>query len=149
MDKVIQFIANYDDWVSIKKLKIEPGMDPCTVMEFLAGLGTGIDSKIEQNLGKVVEIVKLDNVLGEALEGVSGKGEAAIAKALAAVNSRAVSLVVNEITAKPELQKNEKKELQQFCKVYATRKALKELGLMVDYSGIEIPGMKRVKRTKV
>lgn len=148
MDNVIQFVANYDDWISIKKLKIEPGMAPRTIMEFLAGLGTGMDAKIEQNLRKEVELVRLDNVLGEALDGISGKGEGAIAKALAAANSRAVSAVVNEITDKPELQKNERKELQQFCKVYALRKALKELGLEIDYSNVDIPGMKKIKRTK-
>lgn len=149
MDKVIQFVANYDDWVAIKKLKIEPNMDPRMIMEFLASLGIGIDAKVEENLAKVVELDKLDSVLDEALEGASGKGEAAIAKAIAAVNSRAVSSTVNEITAKEGFQKNEQKELQQFCKVYATRKAFSALGLPVDYTSVDIPGMKKLKRVKV
>ena len=56
VDKVIQFIANYDDWVAVKKLKIEEKTDPRTIMEFLAGLGIGIDRKIEQNLGKATTL---------------------------------------------------------------------------------------------
>ncbi len=147
-EKAIQFVANYDDWVAVKKLKITPETDPRTVMEFLAGLGAGIDSKVEANLRKIVDLVKLDNVLGSALEDAKGN-EAGIAKALAAVNGRIVGSVINEITSKPELQKNEQKELQGFCRVYAMRKAMKELDVPVDYTGVEIPGMKRLMKTKV
>jgi len=142
-EKNIQFIANYDDWVCIKKLKIEEKTDPRTIMEFLAGLGTGIDRKIEANLRKIVDLEKLDAALAEE---TSGKD---IAAALAAANSRKVSAIINEITTLPELQKNEQKELQGFCKVYALKKTLKEAGLKIDYSEIEIPGIKRIKKVKV
>ena len=64
-EKFIQFVANYEDWVSVKKLKVEPGMEPRTVMEFLASLGTGIDKKVEENLRKCVALDKLDAALKE------------------------------------------------------------------------------------
>jgi len=142
-EKYINFIANYDDWVSIKKLKIEPATQPKTVMEFLASLTTSIDSRVEVNLRKVVELEKLDSAITEL-----DLGSKDYEGAIAAINSRAVTSVIKEITEIEELQKNERKELADFCKVYATRKVLKEIGLMVDYSGINIPGMKRVKKTK-
>ncbi|MFA5126307.1 MAG: hypothetical protein WC462_04890 [archaeon] len=44
------------------------------------------------------------------------------------------------------MQKNQQKEVAEFCKVYATRKCLKACGLMVDYTQIEIPGMGRLKK---
>lgn len=143
MDKTIQFIANYDDWVAIKKLKIGPSTDPRTIMEFLVSLTTGIDSKIEQNLRKIVDLGKVDAAIDE-LE----LGKKDVAKALEEVNSRKVNAVINEITSLPELQKNEQKELLQFCKVYAMKKALKQCGLAIDYSEIGIPGMKRLKKIK-
>jgi len=59
-EKYIQFVANYDDWVAIKKLKIEPSMDPKTIMEFLASLTISVDRKVEENLGKMVDLKKLD-----------------------------------------------------------------------------------------
>jgi len=144
MEDSIQFIANYGDWKAIKKLAVVEGMQPRTVMEFLAGLATSLDAKVEENLRKEVDLSRLDSVLEEGLEGI-GKSEADIAKALRTVNSRNVSSIIREISEKEELQKNEKKELAQFCKTYATRKALKACKLPFDYSEINIPGMKRTK----
>jgi protein-arginine kinase len=143
-EKYIQFVANYDDWVAIKKLKIEPGMDPKTVLEFLASLTTSVDRKVEENLGKIVDLKKLD----AAIASVSiGKSEEEIASALKEVNSRKVSSVINEVTALEKFQKNEQKELADFCRAYAARKILKNCGAMIDYSEIEIPGLKRAMKT--
>ena len=145
-NEAIQFIANYDDWKAIKKLKIEKATDSKTIMEFLASLGTGIDKKIESNLRKIVDLAKVDAALNEIAK---GKGKDQIAEIIAEVNSRKINAAINEVCTLPQFQKNEQKELIGFCKVYAMRKALKEAGLMVDYSCIEIPGMKRVQKNKV
>ncbi|MCR4335532.1 MAG: DUF2666 family protein [archaeon] len=143
-DKYIQFIANYNDWVSIRKLKIEEATDPKTIMEFLGSFGTSIDTKVEENLRKIVKLEKVDEAI-TALE--LGKKETG--KALEEVNSRKVGSVIKEITENLEgLSKPEKKELEQFCRVYAMKKVLKQTGIMVDYSEIEIPGMKRIKKKK-
>lgn len=143
-EKYIQFIANYDDWVAIRKLKIEPSTDPKTILEFLAGLNTSVDSKVEDNLRKLVDLKKVDEAIASL--DLTKKD---VAKALEEINSRKVSSAIKEICDLSELQSSEKKELEQFCRVYATRKALKECGLLVDYSSIEIPGMKKLKKTKV
>ncbi|MDP6670532.1 MAG: DUF2666 family protein [archaeon] len=146
MEKIIQFVANYEDWQAIKKLKVEEKTTPKMVMEFLTSLGVSLDNKIEANLRKTVDLDKLDAVLGEISY---GKTEEEIATALKALNSRAVTSVIKEITELEELQKNERKELNQFCKVYAARKALKNCELNVDYSSVNVPGMKRKKEKKV
>ena len=143
-EKYIQFISNYDDWVSIKKLKIEPATDPRTVMEFLASLGTGIDGKVEANLRKIVALGKVDGAIAEI--GIAGKKD--VSKVLEEVSSRKVNAVIKEIVALPQFQTGEQKELEQFCRVYAMKKALKECGLPVDYTGVEIPGMKRLMKKK-
>jgi len=143
-EKYISFISNYDDWVSIKKLKIEAATDPRTIMEFLASLNNGIDVKVEVNLGKVVDLKKIDAAINEI-----GLGKKDVAKALEEVGSRKVNAVIKEITAIPSLQKNEQKEMEDFCRAYAMRKALKACGITVDYSDVDIPGMKRLKKAKV
>ncbi len=55
---IIQFIAKYGSWVSVKKLSVDEKTDPITVMEFLASLGTGIDHKVEENLVRMVDLGK-------------------------------------------------------------------------------------------
>lgn len=147
MDQQIQFISNYSDWVAIKKLTITEKTEPKTVMEFLAGLATTIDRKVEDNLRKTVELDKLDVVLNEEI--AEGRGVANIEKNLTTVSGRKVNSVINEICEIEGMQKNEKKELIDFCKVYAMKKALKEVKLMIDYSEIKIPGMKKAKKKKV
>ncbi len=113
-------------------------------MEFLASLGTSLDTKIEANLRKVVALDKVDAAIAEL-----GLGKKDTAKAIEEVGSRKVDAVMKEITELAQYQKGEQKELEQFCRVYAMRKVLKECGLAVDYTSIEIPGMKRLMKKKV
>ncbi len=144
-EKYIQLVANFDDWVAIKKLKIEPATDPRTIMEFLAGLLMSVDRKVEDNLRKLLALDKLDAVIAQV---PAGKSEGEIANALREVSTRKVGAVINEICELPGLQKNVQEELKGFCRAYASRKILKNCRIVVDYSEIEIPGMKRAMKTK-
>ncbi len=144
MEGVIQFMANYEEWKSIRKITVTEKTAPKTIMEFLASLTNSVDGKVESNLRKIVELDKVDKAIDELQ---LGKKE--VGRALEEVNSRKISSVINEITKLPELQKNEQKEIQGFCRVYAMKKALKACGLEVDYTQIEIPGMGRLKKKKV
>ncbi len=149
-EKYIQFIANYDDWVAIRKMKITETTGAKAVLEFLASLGSGFDRKIGQNLGKIIDIVQLDNALNEALVDSAGKSAEELGKIIALVRGPKINKVISELIEKvPGLENAEKKEIEQFAKAYAMRKALRECGLAVDYSEIEIPGMKKIKRAKV
>ncbi|MFA6065386.1 MAG: DUF2666 family protein [archaeon] len=141
MEGSIQFIANYDDWKAIKKQTITEKTDPLTVAEFLASLTTSVDNKVEFNLRKKVALDKLDKAIAEL--GLT-KGDSV--KVLEEINSRTISKTINEISQIPELQKNQQKEVADFCRVYAMKKCLKASGLLVDYSQIEIPGMGRLKK---
>jgi D-ribose pyranose/furanose isomerase RbsD len=142
-DGSIQLIANYADWKAIKKITITEKTDPKTVAEFLASLTMSVDNKIEYNLKKIIELDKIDKAIEEV--GIEKKD---VAKAIEEVNSRKISKIINEITSLDSLQKNEQKELQQFCKAYAMRKTLQKAGIIIDYSEIDIPGLKRLKKIK-
>jgi D-ribose pyranose/furanose isomerase RbsD len=142
-DGSIQLIANYADWKAIKKITITEKTDPKTVAEFLASLTISVDNKIEYNLKKIIELDKIDKAIEEV--GIEKKD---VAKAIEEVNSRKISKIINEITSLDSLQKNEQKELQQFCKAYAMRKTLQKAGIIIDYSEIDIPGLKRLKKIK-
>ncbi len=144
MEGSIQFIANYDDWKAIRKQTITEKTSPLVVAEFLASLTNSVDGKVEANLRKIVALEKLDKAIDEL--GLA-KGDAV--RAMEEINTRKVSSVINEISAVPTLQKNQQKEVADFCKTYATRKCLKACGLIIDYSQIQIPGMGRLKKAKV
>ncbi|MFH1663842.1 MAG: DUF2666 family protein [archaeon] len=145
MEESIQFVANMNGWISIKKLKVTEQTNPKSVMEFLASLGTGLDRKVEENLGKIVELQKLDSALNEILNEAGKSPE----KIIQEVNTRKINAIINELVEKPQWRKGEKKEVSEFLKVYAMKKALKNIKIRVDYSEIEIPGMKKVKKAKV
>ena len=142
-EESIQFIANTKGWTSIKKMKVTPATDPRAFLEFLASLNTGIDRKVEEFLGRIVDLNKVDKVLSELFEG-KAKPEEIIQK----VNGSTINKVVSELTTSLKLQPGEQKEIAEFLKVYAMRKALKQNKIRVDYSEIDIPGMKRLKKGK-
>lgn len=144
MEGSIQLVANYDDWKVVRKITITEKTDPLSVAEFLANLNNSVDTKVEFNLKKIVALEKLDKVIDEL--GLA-KGDAV--KAMEEINSRSVSKVIKEISTIPTLQKNRQDEVADFLRAYATKKALKACGLAVDYTQIEIPGMGRLKKTKV
>ncbi|MBS3057317.1 MAG: DUF2666 family protein [Candidatus Diapherotrites archaeon] len=148
-EKYIQFIANYDDWVAIRKMKITETTGAKAVLEFLASLGSGFDRKIAQNLGKIIDVVQLDNALNDVLVDSAGKSAEELGKIIALVRGPKINKVISELVGKvPNLESGVQKEIEQFAKAYAMRKALRECGLQVDYSEIEIPGMKKIKRAK-
>jgi len=144
MDGQIQLIANYEDWKAIKKITITDLTDPLAIAEFLASLTYSTDEKIEDNLRKVIELDKVDIAIKEI---DLGKGD--VGKAIAEVSSRAIGEVINEITKLEKFNGPTQKELVALCKIYATKKALKSCGIMVEYSEADIPSLKRVKKAKL
>ena len=143
-EESIQFIANTKGWTSIKKMKVTQETDPRAFLEFLASLNAGIARKVEDFLGKIVDITKVDKALNELFES-KAKPEEIIQK----VNGMQVNKAISElIEGLNNLQPGEKKEVSDFLKVYAMRKALKQNKIRVDYSEIDIPGMKKLKKTK-
>ena len=139
----IQFLANYDDWKVIRKITITEKTAPLTIAEFLANLTSSVDGKVEVNLKKMVALGKVDAAISAC-----GLGKGEVAKAIEEVSSRKVNSVIKEVCNVQGLQKNQIGELEDFCKAYAMRKALKACGIVVDYSEVEVPGMGRLKKTK-
>lgn len=151
-DKYIQFIANYDDWQSIKKLKIEPATDPVVVVEFLASLTISVDKKVEQNLSKIVSLKGIDEAITSAPKGKSGNE---VADVLAFVAGSKMSRAISEATEKlgeSGMLKPQIKEVEELIRVYAMRKVLKNAGLMFSYDqvSLKIPGVKKnmLKKTE-
>jgi len=141
----IQFVVKFGDWVAVRKLTMEEKTEPLQVMEFLAGLSFSFDGKIEEFLGKEIDIQRLSSAVEEEMEG-AGKGAKGVNEALAKVGGAKIGRVINELCDAKARRPKEKKELKEFCKVYALRKAFKIAGLKVDYSTIETPAIKAAKK---
>lgn len=137
----IQFIAKMGNWVAVRKLSVEEKTEPLMVMEFIAGLSVSFDRKIEEFLAKEVEIEKLNTAIDEELEGIK-KGARGVSEVLAKIGGAKLGRVINELCDSKARQPKEKKELKEFCKIFALRKAFRKLGLKVDYSTIETPAIK-------
>lgn len=143
----IQLMANYGEWKAVRKISITPTTPPKMIMEFLASLEVATDEKVAKNLAKIIDIKKLDAAIAELKKGKKAED---IAEILADLNGRKLSKTINEVCeGLPGFQKGEINELKDFCKVYALKKALKEAEVMIDYSQVQIPGMGRLKKTKV
>jgi len=143
MEGQIQLVANYDDWKAIKKITITNETDPLAIAEFLASLTYSTDDKIADNLGKTVELSKIDSAI-DALD----LGKKDVGDAIAEVNSRGVSKIINEICKLDKFNGPTQKELIQMCKIYATKKALKACGILSSYHETDIPTLKRAKKAK-
>lgn len=146
MDKIVQFIANYDDWQAVKKIRIDSDTKPLDIMEFIASLSVSFDRKLEENLGKIIDLSKIDSFIAEYGEGK--KKEEEIALMLKALSGPKLGKIINELVDSLGLEKKPVQEIKDFAKAYALRKALKDSKITIDYSGIEIPGMKKLKKAK-
>ena len=141
----IQFVAKLGDWVAVRKLTVEEKTEPMQVMEFLAGLSVSFDGKIEEFLGKEIDIQGLSSAVEEEMEGI-GKGVKGIEEALAKVNGAKIGRAINELCDAKGWQPKQTKELKEFCRVFALRKAFKTAGLKVDYTTIETPAIKAANK---
>jgi len=146
MDEVIQFVANYGEWRSIRKMKVTDQTPPLRIIEFLATLTYSIDSKIEENLSKIGSLDQVNAFLDENVD--EGRGEQEIAKALRALQSTAFGKLVKEISEGFEGSKPEKKEIASIIRIYATRKALGKVKLFVDFSQAEVKDIKKSEKKK-
>ena len=144
MEDQIQFVAKYEDWTAVKKITVEKSTRPIDIAIFLAGLADTFDRRIESNVRKMVDLAQVDKYLKEKVK--SGKTESDVSAALAQLNSRDFSKLVNDLCANAKIEKPEgvidktlRKEndmLNEMIRVYASRKVLDLVNLSVDYSGV-------------
>jgi len=88
MDESIQFIANFDKFVSIKKLTIDKEVGPKEVIEFLTSVQFTTSQKIKDYIGKIIDAKSFDEKtknlftlnLGQFIEEVNSNGTKKIIK---------------------------------------------------------------------
>jgi hypothetical protein len=143
MEDTIQFIANCDDWKVIKKLKVTKEVPPLDIIDFLASVSIGFENTFEKLLKKTISLDKIDSYIKELVPKKTKKEED-LAKILKGVNSPNLSKLIKVESEKMEDNKS-KDKIKIYLKVYATKKALAEAGLFVDFSKLPISANKGKK----
>ncbi len=129
MEDTIQFIAKDNDWIVVKKLKPRE-QTPLNILIFLSGIEYSVGGRIEHYLGEVFDMGELNSVIEE----VTGKATPEnIANAIKTVNTKA-SRIIGKMVEGLDVTKKEKEALKALLKAYTMRRALRRLGLKVDYA---------------
>ncbi|MCD6247633.1 MAG: DUF2666 family protein [Candidatus Diapherotrites archaeon] len=133
----IQFIAKLGDWVSVKKLKVEKATEPREVAEFLISLAMSANRKIEDFLAEEIDF----ETIKKAIDDISSE------EPLKVLENATVRRVIRQaIKNRKTLDKKVVKEFEELAKVFALRYALKKAGYKIDYSEVETPSLKLVKK---
>lgn len=133
----VQFIAKLGDWVSVKKLKMEKGIEAREVAEFLISLVMSANRKIEEFLAQEIDFEIIEKVVDEEN----------IEEPLKVLENSAVKRAIKQAIKKREsLDKKIVKELEELARVFTLRYALKKAGYKIDYSDVEIPSLKLAKK---
>ncbi len=134
----IQFIAKLGDWVSIKKLKVEKGVEAKDIAEFLISLSASIEQAIERYLAEEIDFSVIENAVNDALTREN---------ALYVLQEPSVKRALKDsIKRRSALDKKEVKCLEELAAVYALRHALKKSGYKHSYSQVELPTLKLAKK---
>ncbi|QQR93044.1 MAG: DUF2666 family protein [Candidatus Iainarchaeum archaeon] len=133
----IQFIANYPAWQCIKKFAVTEQTDPKTVGEFFVSYSISIENRLEKYLSQSVDMQKVKELIAAA---PTGKTAGDIPSFLQYVSSSTLEQRAHTIGKNPHMGK--------IVHAYIVRTLFKQNGLMGDYSGVEIPGLKRLMKKK-
>lgn len=141
----IQLISNNPQWKSVKKMTILDTMSPRTVMEFMGSYCATIDNRIEHYLGQTADLQKMSTFLDSAPSGKSAGELESVFQFLAGNELKKMSESISSAAKIPAM---EKERMSKLLHVYAVRKVLENCKIPVNYSQIDIPGLKRLLKKK-
>lgn len=141
MDESIQFIANFDKFVSIKKLTIDKDVGPKEVIEFLTSIQFTTSQKIKEYVGKIINVKGFEEKtkplfalnLGQFIE---------------EVNSRATKKIITEFMPKDLDKKDVKDAYTELLKVYLIEKYASEKKIVIGAHHIVFPANKKLMKKK-
>lgn len=133
----IQLIANYPNWKCIKKFTISELSDPKTVGEFFVSYSISLDNRLEKYLSQIVNMEKVKEIIASA---PTAKMAGEVPALLQYIASPSVQQKTHALGKTPLQGK--------LIHTYVIRSLFKQNGLMGDYTGVEIPGLKRLMKKK-
>ncbi|HPV66244.1 MAG TPA: DUF2666 family protein [archaeon] len=141
MDESIQFIANFDKFVSIKKLTIDKDVGPKEVIEFLTSIQFTTSQKIKDYVGKIIDIKGFE-------EKTKNLYSLNLGQFLEEVNSRAIKKIITDFMPKDLEKKDEKDAYTELLKVYLIEKYANEKKIVIGAHHIVFPANKKLMKKK-
>lgn len=140
-EESIQFIANFDKFVSIKKLTIDKNVGPKEVIEFLTSVQFSTSQKIKDYIKKICDISKFEEKT-EALFSLN------VGQFFEEINSRAIKKIITEFIPKDIEKKDQKDAYIELFKVYLIEKYADKKKLVFGAHHIVFPSNKKLMKKK-
>jgi hypothetical protein len=141
MDESVQFIANFDKFVSIKKLTIDKDVGPKEVIEFLTSVEFSTSQKIKDYLGKLCDTKKFEEKTKSLMTLEPGKF-------IDEVNSNNTKKIIKEFIPEGMDKKDIKDAYTELFKVYLIEKYAQEKGVVFAAHHIVFPANKKLMKIK-
>jgi hypothetical protein len=140
-DESIQFIANFDKFVSIKKLTIDKDVGPREVIEFLTSVQFSTSQKIKDYLKKICDITKFE-------EKTNSLFSLNVGQFVEEVNSKATKKIITDFVPKDIEKKDQKDAYIELFKVYLIEKYADEKKIVFGAHHIVFPANKKLMKKK-
>jgi len=140
-DESIQFIANFDKFISIKKLTIDKDVGPKEVIEFLTSVEFSTSQKIIDYVKKICDISKFEEKT-ERLFTLN------VGQFFEEINSRAIKKIITEFIPKEIEKKDIKDAYIELFKVYLIEKYAVDKKMVFGAHHIVFPSNKKLMKKK-
>jgi len=140
-EESVQFIANLDKFVSIKKLTIDKDVGPKEVIEFLTSVQFTTSQKIKDYLAKIVDIKGFEEKT-KHLQALN------VGQFMEEVNSKAIKKIINDFLPKDIDKKDIKDAYTELLKVYLIEKYARDKEIVIGAHHIVFPANKKLMKKK-
>jgi len=140
-EESIQFIANFDKFVSIKKLTLDKEVGPKEVIEFLTSVQFTTSQKIKDYIGKIIDVKSFDEKTKKLYTQNLGQF-------LEEVNSNVTKKIIKDFVP-ADIEKKETKDAYiELLKVYLIEKYANEKKIVIGAHHIVFPANKKLMKKK-
>ena len=140
-EESIQFIANFDKFVSIKKLTLDKEVGPKEVIEFLTSVQFTTSQKIKDYVGKIIDVKSFDEKTKKLYTQNLGQF-------LEEVNSNVTKKIIKDFVP-ADIEKKETKDAYiELLKVYLIEKYANEKKIVIGAHHIVFPANKKLMKKK-
>ncbi len=139
-EEQIQFVANVDKFVSVKKLKIEPKVTKEDIVEFFASIQFSCNQKIDDFLEKIVDVVKLQEQTNQLFD-------LKFNEFYEEINKPKTKKIITSLLPS-HIEKKQKDAYVEAIRVYLLNKFCVKNKIILSYNQVVFPSKKKIMKKK-